>query len=192
LTTSIIKIVCLAAIAAASLAGQDEAIDTKRSTIVVHVGKAGLFSAAGHEHWVNAPISTGTITDSDTPQVEFRVDAARLEVKRDPKVDAKTQAEIQKDMQELTLESAKYPDITFRSSRVEKQADGPWRVEGMLTLHGVTRPVAVVVRRNASSYAGHVIVRQTDFGITPISVGGGLVKVKNEVEIDFQISTQLQ
>ena len=52
-----------------------------------------------------------------------------MAVKPDPKVDAKTQAEIQRDMQERVLESAKYPDITFRSSRVEKQTDGQWKVE---------------------------------------------------------------
>lgn len=187
MTNPIIKLVCLAAIGTASLSGQGKAIDIKRSTISVHVGKAGLFSVAGHEHWVNAPISSGVIDDSNTPHVEFRVDAARLEVKPDPKVDAKTQAEIQKNMQEITLESGKYPEITFRSSRAEKQAGGHWRVEGMLTLHGATKPVIVAVKRNNGAYAGHVTISQTDFGITPISVAGGFVKVKNELEIDFQI-----
>jgi hypothetical protein len=32
------------------------AIDTQRSTITIHVGKAGLFSMAAHEHWVSAPL----------------------------------------------------------------------------------------------------------------------------------------
>jgi hypothetical protein len=46
------------------LAGPDQpeqAIDTERSSLTVHVGKAGLLSAAAHEHWVNAPIAGGTI-----------------------------------------------------------------------------------------------------------------------------------
>lgn len=59
-------------------------------------------------------------------------------VKPDPKIDAVTHAQIQRDMQEMTLESRKYPQVTFRSSRVEKQADGQWKVKGMLALHGVT------------------------------------------------------
>ena len=40
------------------IAGPDEqgkAIDAQRSSLTIHVGKAGLLSAAGHEHWVNAP-----------------------------------------------------------------------------------------------------------------------------------------
>jgi polyisoprenoid-binding protein YceI len=173
----------------ASLCAAEKAIDVQRSTITVHVGKAGLFSAAGHEHWVNAPISAGVLNDSDTPRVEFRVDTAKMQVKPEPKVDAKTQAKIQKDMQEVTLESARYPEIVFRSSSVAKQADGQWKVEGMLMLHGVTKPVAVAVKREGGAYAGHAKIKQTDFGIKPISVAGGTVKVKDELEIEFQITT---
>jgi hypothetical protein len=42
---------------------QEKAIDTQRSSLTIHVGKAGLLSAAGHEHWVNAPIASGTVDD---------------------------------------------------------------------------------------------------------------------------------
>src|ERR1039457_5671309 len=73
---------------------------------------------AGHEHWVNTPISAGVLDDSNRPHVEFRVDAGKMVVKPDPKIDGKTQAQIQKDMQDITLESARYPEIAFRSSRI--------------------------------------------------------------------------
>jgi polyisoprenoid-binding protein YceI len=179
-------------VALTAASAQDQIIDAEGSTITIHVGKAGLFSAAGHEHWVNAPISAGTFSESDPLRVEFTVDAQRMAVKPDPKVDAATQAQIQKDMQEMTLESRKYPEITFRSSRVEQKAQGLWRVEGLLTLHGLTKPVAVTVQRTGETYAGHASIKQTDFGIKPISVGGGLVKVKNEVELDFQIRSARQ
>ena len=175
----------LAVIAVA--AAQDASIDTQRSTITIHVGKAGLFSAAGHEHWINAPLSSGTIRDSPDPHVEFTVETAKMTVKPDPKVDAKTQADIQKDMEEMTLETRKFPQITFRSSRIEKLAEGQWKVEGDLTLHGVTKPVSVTVKRTGGSYTAHTVLKQTNFGIKPISVGGGVIKVKDEVEIDFEI-----
>src|ERR1700694_610708 len=120
-----------------SLCAQDttKAIDVRRSVISIHVGKAGLLSAAGHEHWVNAPISSGMIADAGTPHVEFKVETAKMAVKRDPKVDDKDHAQIQKDMEEMTLETAKYPEIAFRSSRVERMTEGQWKVEGMLSLH---------------------------------------------------------
>ena len=175
------------AIAAVSLAAQDRNIDVERSTITIHVAKAGFLSAAGHDHWVNAPISSGLFSDSAAPRIEFKVETAKMKVKPDPKVDGKTEATIQKDMEEMTLEVAKYPEILFRSTKVDKLADGQWRVEGLLALHGVSKPVAVSVRQNGDAYAGRATLKQTDFGIKPISAGGGLVKVKNEIEIEFQI-----
>jgi len=57
----------------------------------------------------------------------------------------------------------------------------------MLTLHGVTKPVAATVRRTGETYVTKVNIKQTDFRIKPVSVAGGLVKVKNEVELDLRI-----
>jgi len=108
----------------AAAAAQDAAIDVQRSTITIHVGKAGLLSAAGHDHTISAPLSSGVMRESPAPRVEFTVETAKMTVKPDPKVDAKTQAEIQKDMEEMTLETKKFPEIAFRSSRIEKLADG--------------------------------------------------------------------
>jgi polyisoprenoid-binding protein YceI len=186
----LVNLGCLAAVGMAAVMAQDKAIDAGRSSITVHVGKTGLFSMAGHEHLVSAPISAGVLAESGRPHVEFRVDAARMEVQPDPKIDARTQAEIQKDMQEITLESAKYPEIVFRSTRVEKQAGERWMVEGTLTLHGVTKQLALAVMRSGDGFVSHATIKQTDFGIKPISAAGGAVKVKNELEIDFRIVTR--
>ena len=175
----------------AALSAQDKIIDVQRSTITIHVGKAGLFSAAGHEHWVSAPIASGRFSDSTNPRVEFKVATAKMAVKPDPKVDAKSQAQIQKDMEELTLRPATYPEIAFQSTSVEKMAEGQWKVDGTLSLHGVTRPVSVIVKRSGESYTGHAVIKQTDFGIKPVSVAGGTIKVKNEVDISFQIFARL-
>ena len=169
------------------LTAQEKAIDVQRSTITVHVGKAGLFSVAGHDHWVEAPISSGLVKESASASVVFRVQTASMRVKPDPRVDAKTQSEIQKDMEARVLESTTYPEILFRSSRVVKQGEGQWRVEGALTLHGATKPVTSTVTRSGDAYAGRITIRQTDFGIKPITAVGGTVKVKVELEIEFRI-----
>jgi len=110
-----------------------------------------------------------------------------MTVKPDAKVDAKTQAAIQKDMEGMTLETKKFPEISFRSLSIERLAEGQWRVSGELSLHGVTKTVSLTVKRTGDSYAAHTVLKQTDFGIKPISVGGGTIKVKNEIELDFQI-----
>jgi|SRR5579872_2222841 len=172
------------AITAMALA-QDTPIDVQRSTITIHVGKAGLLSAAGHEHTIVAPISSGAIRESADPHVEFTVETAKMTVMPDPKVDAKTQETIQKDMEVMTLETGKFPRITFRSTNISKLADG-WKVEGDLSLHGVTKPVSLAVKKSGNSYTARTALKQTTFGIKPISVGG-LVKVKDEVVLDFTI-----
>jgi hypothetical protein len=41
------------------------------------------------------------------------------------------------------------------------------------------------VKQTGESYTTQVVLKQTDFGIKPISIAGGAIKVKNELEIDF-------
>ena len=165
---------------------QDKGIDVQHSSITIHVLKAGLLSALGHDHWINAPIASGVYNDSGVPRVEFKVEAAKMRVKSDPKIDAKTEASIQKDMQEMTLESAKFPEIAFRSTSIVK-AGAQWKVEGTLTLHGVSKMVKMDVKKTGDAYSGHAKIKQTEFGIKPVSVAGGTIKVKDEIEIDFEI-----
>jgi hypothetical protein len=182
--------VCTVLAAALPLLAQERPIDTQRSTMTIHVGKAVLLSAAAHEHWVSARIASGVIDESGAPRVEFRVLSASMTVIPDPKIDAKTRDQIQKDMEEMTLDKARYPEIGFRSTRVDKVAEDQFKVEGVLTLHGASKPVSVSVKRDGESYTGHAVIKQTDFGIKPISIGGGMIKIKDPVDIDFVIFPQ--
>jgi polyisoprenoid-binding protein YceI len=170
-----------------SCAAQDQVIDTQKSTITVHAGRAGLFSVAGHDHWISAPITAGEFNDKEDPHVRFTVDARGMTVKPDAKVSPKDQAEIQDTMQRQVLESEKYPVIQFRSSSAKRVAEGIWKIGGTLTLHGVDKPVSVDVKRAGDAWTGNSRIKQTDFGIQPVSVAGGVVKVKNELEITFEI-----
>ena len=49
------------------------------------------------------------IDETGAAHVEFKVQSASMTVKPDPKVDAKSQDEIQKNMQEMTLRDRGYP-----------------------------------------------------------------------------------
>ena len=92
------------------LAGADppeRVIDTGRSSLRVHVGKAGLLSAAAHEHWVNAPIAGGTV-DTDAPASRMvHCRRTRAIGKARKRVTDKERAEMQSNMQSKVLESAK-------------------------------------------------------------------------------------
>jgi polyisoprenoid-binding protein YceI len=167
----------------------ERSIDVHNSTIRIHVEKAGLFSAAGHEHWVSAPIDRGSLEDSEaSAHVAFIVQARKLMVEPDKNLSAEKQAEVQRTMQEKVLESDKYPEISFRSSSVKKTAADSWIVTGILSLHGYSDRVSATVRRVQGKYVGRCRIKQTDFGIEPVRVGGGLVKVKNELEVEFDIT----
>jgi polyisoprenoid-binding protein YceI len=170
--------------ATAALAAQKD-IDPTQSTLTIHVGKTGLFSAAGHEHIVTAPIQEGTIDDGSKPHVSFRVQSGRLTV-----LPEDHQAEVQHTMQERVLESARFPEIQFSSDSIQSSASNQWDVSGKLTLHGETKPILVRVQLLEGKYAGTAIIKQTDFGIQPVSAGGGTVKVKDELKIDFSIKTK--
>jgi polyisoprenoid-binding protein YceI len=169
-------------ISSCPLLARERPIDLEQSTITVHVGKSGLFSAAGHEHTVSAPIAAGAINDSEGGHVWFRVDTARMTV-----LPEKDQEAVQSTMQRSVLESAKFPEISFESTSIRKIGDRRWTVIGNLTLHGETRSITVDVHSNGGAYLGESKIRQTQFGIHPVSGAGGTVKVKDELKIDFRM-----
>src|SRR3989454_1834135 len=162
------------------------AIDPQRSSITVRVFKAGVFSAFGHEHEISAPIEQGSFTENPA-SVELTVDARRMRV-MDKGISEKDRAEIQQTMLgPKVLDSEKFPTIRFRSTRVELLGEGKWSLLGDLTIHGETRPVKVRVEGENGHYRGTAELKQKDFGITPVTVGGGAVKVKNELRVEFEI-----
>jgi polyisoprenoid-binding protein YceI len=94
---------------------------------------------------------------------------------------------VQSTMQKSVLESGKFPEIRFESTSVDRIDSGKWKITGNLTLHGKTNSITVDVHDEAGAYLGQARIRQTQFGIQPVSAAGGAVKVKDELRIDFVI-----
>ena len=171
----------------ASALAQNRAVDASRSTMKIHVSKSGLFSAFGHNHEVEAPIESGTVELSPSQSVQLRFDARKLRV-LDPDQKASERAEVQETMLGLkVLDSTRFPEISFQSTVVEKAGADHWTVQGNLTLHGQSRHVVVDVTQKNGHYLGTATFKQTAFGIEPVSAGGGSVKVKDELKIEFDI-----
>ena len=95
---------------------------------------------------------------------------------------------------------AKYPTITFKSTKVEKAGDGKLKVTGDLTMHGVTKPVVLDVEGPTSAIkdpGGHTrrglsastTINRKDFGLQynkMIEAGpvvGDDVKIEIEAEL---------
>jgi polyisoprenoid-binding protein YceI len=161
-------------------------IDVQKSSITVRAYKTGLFSAFAHDHEISAPIASGSF-DEEKRTVEFKVDAREMKV-RDPGASEGDRSQVQSTMLgPKVLDTGQYQEIVFRSTSVEPAGSGKWTVQGVLTLHGQTRPVQVQVEGESRHYRGSARLKQTDFGIAPVSIGGGTIKVKDEVRVDFEI-----
>jgi polyisoprenoid-binding protein YceI len=194
-------LVAVALIGAPRVGRADEAryrLDPAASRVAIHVGKSGVFGFAGHEHQVVAPVLRGSVAaDPDRlgqASVEVTFDAAALRVTGagEPAGDV---AEVQRTMLgPECLDVARFPTIHFASTAVTglgRQADEHRiAIRGALTLHGVTRAITVPARiefkDDTIEASGSVTIRQTEFGIRPISKGG-VVKVKDELNIDWRL-----
>jgi len=164
----------------------DKSIDAAKSTMTVHVYKSGAFSAFGHEHEVSAPIAEGSFNE-ETPAVTLRVESAKMRVV-DKEISDTDRTKVQETMLgPQVLDSSKFPQIVFKSSSADRLGDGKWLIHGDLMLHGQSHPVNVHVEGQSGHYQGFAEIKQKDFGMTPVSAGGGSVKVKNELRIEFDI-----
>ncbi len=73
----------------------------------------------------------------DRAQVELRIKAASIDTG-----DAKRDGHLRSPD---FLDAEKYPEITFKSTKIERQVDNDWLARGDLTIRGVTKPVEVKV-----------------------------------------------
>jgi polyisoprenoid-binding protein YceI len=163
-------------------------VDTAHSTMTVHVYKTGFFSAFAHNHEIQAPIQSGEVQKSGSASVELRVDARKLRV-LDPEASDSTRAQIQETMLGTqVLDADHFPEIHFQSVGVEPKGPDHWIVHGNLGLHGKNHPITFEVTLKGDRYRGSATLKQTDFGITPVTVAGGTVKVKDEIKAEFDIA----
>ena len=169
------------------------------SSFWVFVGKAGLFSALAHNHEIGVKSFSGRVVvpaaGAGGGSLEMEVDAPSLVV-LDKEPSEEDKKKISNSMHNEVLESAKYQKITFKSVSVSdvKQTGSDaysFVVNGDLSLHGVTKriavPVAATVTPQLLRATGKYTLKQTDYGIKPYSAAGGTIKVKDEVVVNFDI-----
>jgi polyisoprenoid-binding protein YceI len=179
-------VIVLALMPSSAMAQSRRDIDVRKSILTVRVYKSGMFSAFAHDHEIRAAIQSGAF-DEQKRSVEFKVNSRELKV-LDPDGSDNERAQVQQSMLgPKVLDSGHFPEISFRSTSVEANGSGKWNVQGELTLHGQTRPVKLEVEDVNGHYRGSTRLKQTEFGITPISIGGGTVKVKDDVRVEFEI-----
>ena len=172
-------------------------IDAGESHFMVHAFVGGLLSGFGHNHNIaikgisgEAQFTDGTVAPAS---LHMKIRADSLSVT--DKVSTNDRQTIEKTMRDEVLETAKYPEIAFKSTKIEamKTADGQYQAKiwGDLTLHGVNHPVLITPQLtfdNKSLRArGEFSLKMTEYSIKPPSVAGGTIKVKDTLKFTFDI-----
>ena len=87
------------------------------------------------------------------------------------------------------LDAAKYPEITFASTKVRPLGKNRLEVDGNLTVHGVTRPVTLNVTLNKSGSYPMIDAPALGFGATTrfdrsaFGVAGGIPMVGDALQV---------
>ena len=173
-------------LAAVPTSAQRAEIDSTKSVITVHVFKSGLFSGFAHDHVIQAPVASGGI-DAQEKSVALTFNVADMKV-----LDPGTSDSERKDIDETmkgpkVLDGAQFPAISFTSNSVKALGIDRNEVIGTLKIHGVSRQITAPVTFHDGKYSGSLTLKQTDYGITPVKIAGGTVRVKDQITIEFEV-----
>lgn len=173
-------------------------LDASSSRFTAHVSTSGLLSAFGHSPIFAIRRFGGDVQFKENkPETVSLLVIVKLEaIQVMSGVSEKDREEIERSMRDQVLEVTKYPEAIFQSVSVAvdpvTEVTSKTRIEGMLTLHGVTRrcPIEAEVTFTEGQLRarGDFSLRQSDYQIDLYSVAMGALKVKDEVKMSFEIA----
>jgi polyisoprenoid-binding protein YceI len=162
----------------------------------VHVGTGGLFGAFAHDHLIEAQKLEGcaVLDAKDLTHSSIKLTFAASGVRvMDPGESEKDRATVQQNMENDVLLVSKFPKIIFESTSIELgSAANQLKVHGNLTIRDKTQAVVIPLtfkRLGDGTYQadGKYNFKQSSFGIKPIQLGGGTIKVKDDLETEFEL-----
>lgn len=181
----------------AAKAGQTiYAIDSAQSLITVVVRRGGPLARFGHDHVVASRTVTGfAAPGAGRADFQFRLDqmtvdeaALRTEAGLDTQPAADAIEGTRTNMLTRVLEAERFPLVLLHA---ERSAPGSDVLKLTITLHGVARTLLVPARfettRTSVTASGEFKLLQSDFGITPMSVMGGAMRVEDQMELRFKM-----
>jgi polyisoprenoid-binding protein YceI len=173
-------------------------INSGQSRLVAGVLVGGMFKKLGHDHAISIRGMAGEVelpsgsTGEGTLRLTLKA-ASAAEIGKE--FSHKDRQKINKSVRDEALMVDRYPEITFKSTRISpREAGGEARrvkVEGELTLHGVTRPIVFAAQltvRGTSLHAhSEFTILHSDFQIKRLSAAGGTIKAKDPIHISCDI-----
>jgi len=181
-------------------------LDAARSEVRIHAFRAGRAAALGHNHVLAAPAFTGYALTATSGlaasrfDLAFRLDALTLD---DPQhraalggafaaplsteAIAATRANM---LGDNALQAQQFPWVRVRSLELAGEAPKV-AARVAVELHGQTReqwvPLTVTGLPQTLRVQGALVLRQSDFGVRPFSVLGGLLAVQDALVVDFDL-----
>lgn len=88
------------------------------------------------------------------------------------------------------LDAQRWPEVRVLA-RVADLSGAQAQAEILLNVRGVERlyraPASIEVTADGIRLSGSLVVRQSDFGITPFAVFGGALRVRDDIRADFVV-----
>lgn len=179
-------------------------IDPKASEVRIQVYRDGSLARFGHNHLISGPVQgyawIPAAPDPARADLFVRVDDLEVdgaELRRQSgaefaeAVDAKAIAGTTENMRgPEVLDARRHPFVRVHVA-MDDPSGGLWHLRVRITLggktHTLTTPGQVTRRRDRMTVNGEFVVRQSDFGITPYSVLGGALRVRDELRISYRL-----
>ena len=177
-------------------------IDTNASRFTLQAFATGILSGFGHNPKIGMRDYQGEIQSVpetyDKAMVRVTVRTAAMEVLDEMKSDDRKKLE--QTMYEELLEVQRFPTSSYESKQitVQKLSDDLLlaHITGELSFHGVTQSHsfdARVTRMGAMlRISGEFSLRQSDYGIRPVSFAGGALRLKDEIKFNFELVARIQ
>jgi polyisoprenoid-binding protein YceI len=173
-------------------------LDTNSGNLHVYTFKEGLLSKLAHDLLIDV---TDFKVNLDIPEAGFASGSLELEIQanslkvicalkdgeRTDGLKEKDIADIERDMSVKVLHPDKYPTATFRSKSIQEK-EGGYKINGDLSLHSVTKSIDFEIDTNGENLKGMITLLQKDYGIKPFKAMMGTLKIKNEINIGFDLS----
>jgi hypothetical protein len=168
-------------------------IESEGSLVVIEVHRGGSLARVGHDHVIAAHQLQGLIAQGEKrSDLYFRLEdlvvdepELRAQAKLDTHPSADDIAGTRHNMLNA-FEAERYPFAVVHIEQI-----GAAHVRTAVSLHGVVRtqevPAQIDLRGDEMTVAGELTLKQTDFGIKPVSVLGGALQVVDEMQVRFSI-----
>jgi polyisoprenoid-binding protein YceI len=176
--------------------------DATASRFTVQAFATGMLSVFGHHPTIGIRDYEAEIQfvpeTFENARVHVKVQTAALEVLDEMKRDDRQKLE--QEMFDQVLDVNHFPTAVYESKEitVQKLSDTllQARVTGELSFHGVTQahsfdgrvtPMGTMLR-----ISGEFPLRQSDYGVKPVSFAGGALRLKDEVKFKFELVARRQ